>query len=88
PCRCGKRGCLDTIASLTAIFEQARMAGINPDQLDELEAMARKGHTAAIQILHRAGDALGLANSHQNQSHDPAAIMIAHQPESFNGLLN
>lgn len=88
PCRCGKRGCLDTIASLTAIFEQARMAGINTDQLDELEAMARKGHTAAIQILHRAGDALGLAISHQIQTHDPAAIMIAHQPESFNGLLN
>ncbi|EIV5803495.1 ROK family transcriptional regulator [Klebsiella aerogenes] len=88
PCRCGKRGCLDTIASLTAIFEQARMAGINTDQLDELEAMARKGHTAAIQILHRAGDALGLAISHQIQTHDPAAIMLAHQPESFNGLLN
>ena len=88
PCRCGKRGCLDTIASLTAIFEQARMAGIDTEQLDELEAMARKGHTAAIQILHQAGDALGMAISHQIQTHDPAAIMLAHQPESFNGLLN
>ena len=64
------------------------MAGIDSGRLDELEAMARKGHTAAIQILHQAGEALGMAISHQIQTHDPAAIMLAHQPESFNGLLN
>ncbi|VDR27710.1 Making large colonies protein [Raoultella terrigena] len=43
PCRCGKRGCLDTVASLTAIFEQARMEGIEATSLAELEALARKG---------------------------------------------
>jgi len=88
PCRCGKRGCLDTIASLTAIFEQARMEGIEATTLAEIEALARKGHSAAIQILHQAGDALGLALSYQIQSNDPEAILLAHQPESFQGLLN
>lgn len=88
PCRCGKRGCLDTVASLTAIFEQARMEGIEAGSLNELEALARKGHSGAIQILHQAGDALGMAISHQIQNNDPAAIMLAHQPESFQGLLN
>ncbi|AJF72896.1 MULTISPECIES: ROK family transcriptional regulator [Raoultella] len=88
PCRCGKRGCLDTVASLTAIFEQARMEGIEATSLAELEALARKGHSGAIHILHQAGDALGMAISHQIQTHDPAAIMLAHQPDSFQGLLN
>ncbi|WP_437887341.1 ROK family protein [Phytobacter sp. V91] len=88
PCRCGKRGCLDTIASLTAIFEQARMEGIDATSLSELEAMARKGHSAAVHILHQAGDALGMAIANQIHNNDPAAIMLAHQPEHFQGLLN
>ena len=53
----------------------------------ELEALAVKGNSAAIAILHQAGDALGLAIANIIQMNDPEMIIIAHQPDAFDGLL-
>jgi len=87
PCRCGKRGCLDTIASLNAIMEMAREEGLILTSLAELEQLATSGSAAAIRILHRAGSALGLAIAHLIQIIDPSLILIAHQQGAFGGLL-
>lgn len=87
PCRCGKRGCLDTLASLNAIMEMARQEGLSVDSLAELEQLAASGTAAAIRILHRAGSALGLAIAHLIQIIDPSLILIAHQQGAFGGLL-
>ncbi|CAM3650301.1 transcriptional regulator [Rouxiella silvae] len=87
PCRCGKRGCLDTIASLNAIMEMAREEGLILTSLAELEQLAASGSAAAIRILHRAGSALGLAIAHLIQIIDPSLILIAHQQGAFGGLL-
>ena len=54
----------------------------------ELEALAVKGNSAAIAILHQAGDALGLAIANIIQMNDPEMIVIAHQPDAFDGLLH
>jgi predicted NBD/HSP70 family sugar kinase len=87
PCRCGKRGCLDTLASLTAIRESVRDKALESESIAELEALAVKGISAAIAILHQAGHALGLSIANIIQMNDPELIVIAHQPDSFDGLL-
>ncbi len=87
PCRCGKRGCLDTLASLTAIRESVRDKALESESIAELEALAVKGNSAAIAILHQAGHALGLSIANIIQMNDPELIVIAHQPDSFDGLL-
>ncbi len=86
PCRCGKRGCLDTVASMKAVREMARAEGFSCDTLVELETEASKGNAAAIRILHRAGSALGLAIANLIQMNDPGLILITHVEGSFDGL--
>lgn len=86
PCRCGKRGCLDTLASLNAIMERAKAEALDVESLAELEKLAARGSNAAIGILHRAGTALGLTISHLIQINDPDMILIAHQEQSLSGL--
>ncbi|MBB5574382.1 ROK family transcriptional regulator [Rhizobium paranaense] len=86
PCRCGKRGCLDTIASIKAIKEMSKAGGLSCTSLSELEEEASVGNAVAIRILHRAGGALGLAIAHLIQFNDPGMILITHVEGSFDGL--
>lgn len=86
PCRCGKRGCLDTVASLKAIKEAAKIEGLACQTLEGLETEASAGNAAAIRILHRAGSALGLAIAHLIQFNDPGLILITHVEGRFDGL--
>ncbi|QKJ87185.1 Transcriptional regulator [Paramixta manurensis] len=88
PCRCGKRGCLDTIASLIAIQEQAKAEQLAVEDLSQLETLAMNGSAQAIALLHRAGNALGLAMANLIQLQDPETLLLAHQPATFDGLLN
>jgi predicted NBD/HSP70 family sugar kinase len=76
PCRCGKRGCLDTVAPRQAILAQARALGLTASTTGEIEALAAQGHAEAIGILHRAGGALGLAIAHVIQVNDPEFVLI------------
>lgn len=86
PCRCGKRGCLDTVASMKAIKEMSRAEGFECTSLTEIETEAATGNAAAIRILHRAGSALGLAIANLIQMNDPGQILITHLEGSFDGL--
>ncbi len=88
PCRCGKRGCLDTIASLNAIRERMVEKKFDQQSLADLDVLATKGNSAAIAILHRAGGALGLAIANIIQILNPELIIIAHMPGAFDGLLH
>jgi predicted NBD/HSP70 family sugar kinase len=85
PCRCGKRGCLDTISSLVAIRSSARARGL-PEDLGELERLANRGNAEATAILHRAGSALGLAISQLVQIVDPGRVVVAHLHGALDGL--
>ena len=85
PCRCGKRGCLDTISSLMAIRSSARARGL-PEDLGELERLAGFGNAEATAILHRAGTALGLAISQIVQIIDPERIIVTHLHGALDGL--
>lgn len=86
PCRCGKRGCLDTVSSMHAIREAARAEGMVCEQLDDIEVQAATGNSTAIRILHRAGSALGLAIAHIIQLNDPGQILVTHDEHAFDGL--
>lgn len=77
PCRCGKRGCLDTVASGTAMLQAARDAGLDVVTLSQLETLAIHGNARADQILRRASQALALVISHVIQSNDPELVLIA-----------
>jgi predicted NBD/HSP70 family sugar kinase len=60
PCRCGGRGCLETVASRDAMLGAVRAAG-GPSLagIDELAALARRGDVVATAAIGRAGAALG-----------------------------
>lgn len=85
PCRCGKRGCLDTVSSLMAIRSSARAAGL-PAGIEALERLAAEGSGEAIAILHRAGSALGLAIAQLIQFIDPERIIVTHLHGALDGL--
>ncbi|WP_067495258.1 ROK family transcriptional regulator [Actinoplanes sp. TFC3] len=59
-CRCGKRGCLETVASVPAVLRACRLAG-----LDDLAAAVAAGEPTATATVERAATAVGkvLANA-------------------------
>jgi predicted NBD/HSP70 family sugar kinase len=60
PCRCGGRGCLETIASRKAMLDAVRAAGRpSPATIHELAALARQRDDVAMAVIERAGEALG-----------------------------
>lgn len=76
-CRCGKRGCLDTIAGSNAILSAAAAAKLPAKEVQDVEALATKGNLHAIAILRNAGHALGQAIANVIQVTSPELILIA-----------
>jgi predicted NBD/HSP70 family sugar kinase len=76
PCRCGNRGCLETLASVSAVVERARVAAAaaggtlransrsraqRPLTIDLVRRALQSGDPAIRQVVHDAGRALGIA---------------------------
>ena len=57
-CGCGKRGCLETLASATAASKRAQAAGL-PADLAEVNALATGGDATATELLFEVGRDLG-----------------------------
>ncbi|GMA15268.1 ROK family protein (plasmid) [Deinococcus metallilatus] len=75
-CRCGKRGCLDTLAAHSALERHAREAGLGPLTVRELDDLAEQGDRQALALLTTAGEALGLALAHIVQINRPEQLLI------------
>lgn len=75
-CKCGKTGCLDTIAGKDAILGAAHKRGLTAATLPELEELAANGNSAALEILRSAGSALGLAIAHVINLNDPGVVIL------------
>ncbi|WP_432927467.1 ROK family transcriptional regulator [Microbispora sp. CA-135349] len=58
-CRCGKRGCVETVASVPAILGRCREHGVPMDTLDDLKAAVDIAHPVVDQVLREAGTAVG-----------------------------
>jgi N-acetylglucosamine repressor len=58
-CRCGRRGCLETLASARAILDRLSAECGRPISMDEAAEMFRMGDEAARRIVLAAGSSLG-----------------------------
>ncbi len=59
PCRCGKRGCLETVASVSAILAAARSRGAEVDSVADLAAAVARDDPAVDATLREIGTTLG-----------------------------
>lgn len=75
-CRCGKRGCLETIASVPAILARCRELGVPVASLGALGAAARKADPLVERVLREAGEALGRVLGSAAITLNPAEIVI------------
>ncbi|WP_211592303.1 MULTISPECIES: ROK family transcriptional regulator [unclassified Microbispora] len=58
-CRCGKRGCVETVASAPAILARCRELGVPVDTLEDLKAAVEIAHPVVDQVLREAGTTVG-----------------------------
>lgn len=75
-CRCGNRGCLETIASgraITALLSESRAQPVHTRQLLELSAA---GDTAAQRLIGDAGRALGVAVANLCNILNPECVIV------------
>ena len=76
PCRCGKNGCLETIASVPAILAACRTGGLAVNTLDELTGAVARSHPVAERVLRDAAAALGRVLGAVAMALNPAEIVI------------
>ena len=72
PCACGKRGCLETLASVPALCERAGVADIS-----QLRAAVLSGDTHAREALEQAAQAVGYVLGSAALLINPRAIIVA-----------
>lgn len=78
-CSCGRRGCLDTVASLPAILAFSQAAGAAADggsAAHWLRDQAASGSTAAREALEAAGEALRVALQAVRVTLDPSVVIV------------
>lgn len=83
PCGCGGRGCLETVAGLTAISRRAGLAGTGAASagggrgpLAELRRALSERHPAALDAVDVAGSALGCALASVVDVVDPRSVIV------------
>ncbi|TQL70648.1 putative NBD/HSP70 family sugar kinase [Nocardioides albertanoniae] len=75
-CRCGKRGCVETVASVPAILAACRDQGLLIDDLDDLGAAIERSHPTADRVVREAGAAVGRVLGAASMVLNPANIVI------------
>jgi N-acetylglucosamine repressor len=60
PCRCGRRGCLETVASSRAILDRLAATHGAPATLEGALAAARAGDPVVLRVVRDSGEAVGL----------------------------
>jgi glucokinase len=77
PCPCGKRGCVETMASGPAIAAAYRAGGGRTADAKSVAAAARNGDPLAAAVWGRAAGMLGRAIAIYSQILDPAMVILA-----------
>lgn len=98
-CGCGRRGCLEALASSGAILARLRQAGVECAGIEEAAALARSSGTrpgtaggqdaarAARAAFAAAGDALGRGLATLCNLVNPALVIVAGEGVAFHDLL-
>jgi predicted NBD/HSP70 family sugar kinase len=86
PCRCGNRGCLDTIASVPAVLAAYATAHA-PVTFREFAAFAVAGDPAALRIAEAAAEALGRAAAGAANIINPRHIVLSGPLGALGALL-
>jgi predicted NBD/HSP70 family sugar kinase len=75
-CRCGNRGCLETVASAPALLNVLRPAHGNDLSLSGMLELAAAGDLGTQRVLNDAGRAIGRALGDLCNSLNPSAIVV------------
>ena len=75
-CRCGKNGCLETVASVPAILAACRASGLPVETFEDLGAALVRSRREADQVLGDVGAALGRVLGAAAMTFNPAEIVI------------
>lgn len=75
-CRCGKSGCLETVASVPTILAACRVRGADVGSLDELLAAVVRRDPVVEQVLREAASALGRVVGMVAMAFNPAEVVI------------
>lgn len=86
PCRCGRNGCLDTVAGGFALRQQAKASGLAVKNMRELEGLAVRGNSEAFRLLRGAGTALGSAIAMLVHLNNPKAVLFTDMEGFENGV--
>lgn len=76
-CRCGKRGCLETVASVPSILAECRARGVTMENLDDLRIAVAKGDPIVDAVLRTAATALGKVLGAAAVTLNPSEIVLA-----------
>lgn len=85
-CRCGRHGCLDTIAGGSALRQAAHEKGLAVETMRDLEDLAMHGDRNAVQLLRCAGKALGSAIASLVHINNPQAVLFTDLEGFENGV--
>ncbi|NUW37358.1 ROK family protein [Nonomuraea sp. SMC257] len=75
-CRCGKRGCVETVASVPAILGRCRRLGVPMESLDDLKAAVDIAHPVVDEVLREAGTAVGRMLGTAAMTLNPSEIVL------------
>jgi predicted NBD/HSP70 family sugar kinase len=75
-CRCGKQGCVETVASVPAMLAAIRARGVDVGTLDDLGREVARSQPVVDEVLREAGAAVGRALAAAAMAVNPASIVI------------
>jgi predicted NBD/HSP70 family sugar kinase len=75
-CRCGNRGCLETVASIPGLLRVLASAVDRPVDVDGWVDLVGRGHTTAIRLVEELGHHLGVAVSNLCNLINPSVVLM------------
>jgi predicted NBD/HSP70 family sugar kinase len=86
-CRCGNRGCLETVAGVAALTEALRHTHGPDVSLDDVIELVRDGDAGAIRVVADAGRAVGRALAGACSLLDPGLVIIGGEVAALGRVL-
>lgn len=75
-CRCGKTGCLETVASVPSILSSMRSEGIPVESPTDLRSLIERSHPVADRVLRQVGTDVGRVLAAVAMAVNPSEVVI------------